>query len=398
MNPTNFDTVVIGAGIIGASVAMHLSKSRKGKVLLVEEEENFAEHQTGNNSGVIHSGLYYKPGSLKAKNCTEGSTLLYQFCENNSIPVKRCGKLVVASSPEEKSRLLSLYDRGLQNGLTGIRVLNSEEIKEFEPYVSGISALHVPHTGIVDYKKVTSAFINVLLTNEGEFRTSCSFESATYNLGVYRIITSNGEFTAKNLISCSGLYADKVALSCGIDPEIKIIPYRGEYHILKKEKEYLVRNLIYPVHDPAFPFLGVHFTRMIHGGVEAGPNAVPAFKRKGYSYSDFSFKEMSEFLTYPGYLKLSAKHFKMGAGEIYRSLYKPALVKKLQKLIPSIAGNDLEKGGAGVRAQALDKSGNLLDDFKIIIKDRMIHVLNASSPAATASISIGKYIADLVKD
>lgn len=377
---------------------MHLSKSRKGKVLLIEEEDNFAKHQTGNNSGVIHSGLYYKPGSLKAKNCTEGRSLLYQFCENNSIPFESCGKLVVASSPEEKSRLLKLYERGLQNGLEGIRLLNPEEINEFELYATGIAALHIPQTGIVDYKKVTSAFINNLLANEGEFTTSCNFISATYSSGVYRIFTSKGEFTAKNLIACAGLFADKVALSCGIDPGIKIIPYRGEYHILKKEKEFLVQNLIYPVPDPAFPFLGVHFTRMVYGGVEAGPNAVPAFRRKGYSYSDFSFKEMIEFLTYPGYLKLSAKHFKMGAGEIYRSLYKPALVKKLQKLIPSITGDDLDRGGTGVRAQALDKSGNLLDDFKIIIKDRMIHVLNAPSPAATASISIGKHIAGLVKD
>jgi len=395
MSRKSFDIIVIGGGIIGTSVAFSLQNKQKLDVLLVEAEKQLAQHQTGNNSGVIHSGLYYKPGSLKAKNCAKGRELLYEFCVEHKIPFSRCGKIVVATNELELTALDELYNRGIANGLIGIKKLNAEEIKNYEPNVTGIAGLFVPQTGIVDYSKVTKKFAQLFSNNGGCIETGNRFLSIKNSSDELVIITAKEEFRTKLLINCGGLYSDRIAKLCGVDPGLQIIPFRGEYYKLKKEKEYLVRNLIYPVPDPRFPFLGVHFTRMINGGVEAGPNAVLAFKREGYRKTDFSIKDFSQMIFYSGFWKMAAKHYKMGIGEFYRSLSKKAFVKALQKLTPNIQEEDIEPGGAGVRAQALTPDGKLGDDFRIIETDRMIHVLNAPSPAATASISIGRRIAEM---
>ncbi len=397
MNHKVYDAVIIGGGIVGTATAYQLIQKRKLSVLIIETEKHLAAHQTGNNSGVIHSGLYYKPGSLKAKNCTSGREQMYQFCERYNIKHERCGKIVVASSKEELSALDELEKRGAQNGLTGIKRLNSlSELREYEPHVDGIAGLFVPQTGIVDYTLVTQAIGRNLIEFDGEIHTNAKFLSLAKSGTEWALETTNGVYKAKLLINCAGLYSDKVALACGVEPEIKIIPFRGEYYTLKKEKEYLVRNLIYPVPDPRFPFLGVHFTRMAKGGVEAGPNAVLAFKREGYKMTDFSMPDILEMATYSGFWKMASKYYKMGIGEFRRSFSKSLFTHSLQKLVPDIRIDDLKPGGSGVRAQALDRNGKLLDDFYILEKERMIHVLNAPSPAATSSLSIGDTIANIV--
>lgn len=395
MSRKSFDIIVIGGGIIGTSVALCLQNNKKLNILLIEAEKKLAQHQTGNNSGVIHSGLYYKPGSLKAKNCSEGRELLYKFCEEHEIPFSRCGKIVVATIESEVNTLNELYNRGIANGLTGIKKLSSEEISNYEPSAKGSAGLHVPQTGIVDYSKVTNKFAQLFSDNGGCIETNNKFLSIKSYPGELVVSTTKGELKTKLLINCGGLYSDRIAKLCGVDPGLQIIPFRGEYYKLKKEKENLVRNLIYPVPDPRFPFLGVHFTKMINGGVEAGPNAVLAFKREGYGKADFSIKDFSQMISNPGFWKMASKYYKMGFEEFYRSFSKKAFVKALQKLIPEIQEADIKPGGAGVRAQALTTDGKLVDDFRIIESDRLIHVLNAPSPAATASISIGRRIAEI---
>ena len=392
-----YDFVIIGGGIIGTATAMALQKDSGYKILIIEAEDKLAAHQTGNNSGVVHSGLYYKPGSLKAKNCAEGRELMYRFCEENSISYEKCGKIVVAADESELEPLNMLYDRGVANGLGGLKKLNAGDLKEYEPNVSGIAGLFVPQTGIVDYKKVTQVYAAKVKDKDGEIKLNCKFLSVK-KPGKELIISTNiGELKAKFLVNCGGLYSDRIAKICGVDPGLMIIPFRGEYYKLKSDKKYLVKNLIYPVPDPNFPFLGVHFTRMIDGGVEAGPNAVLAFKREGYSHKDFSIKDVSEMITYIGFWRMVLKYYKMGFGEFHRSLNKTAFVKALRKLVPEIDADSIEKGGAGVRAQALEPSGKLVDDFRIVETEKMIHVLNAPSPAATASISIGNKIAQMAK-
>lgn len=392
----NYDFIFIGGGIVGTASALKLLQKKDLRILLIEAEDSLAKHQTGNNSGVIHSGLYYKPGSLKALNCTRGREMLYEFCETNSIPYERCGKLVVATDESELPALRMLEERGIANGLTGIKRLTKEQIKDYEPYANGIEALFVPQTGIVDYVAVTNKYAKLIIKNGGEIKLNAKAKKIKVNCNEIVVITEQDEFKAKYLVNCAGLYSDKVARMSGINPDVKIIPFRGEYYELKKEKQHLVKNLIYPVPDPQFPFLGVHFTRMIHGGVEAGPNAVLAFKRTGYKKSDIDFSNILEMITYPGFWKMVKKHYKMGFEEFRRSFSKKLFVKSLQKLIPSLTENDIVPGGAGVRAQALDRDGKLLDDFRIIQTDKMIHVLNAPSPAATASLSIGDTISDMI--
>ncbi|MEJ5261068.1 MAG: L-2-hydroxyglutarate oxidase [Ignavibacterium sp.] len=392
----NYDFIFIGGGIVGTASALKLLQKKDLRILLIEAEDSLAKHQTGNNSGVIHSGLYYKPGSLKALNCTRGREMLYEFCETNSIPYERCGKLVVATDESEILALRMLEERGIANGLTGIKRLTKEQIKEYEPYANGIEALFVPQTGIVDYVAVTNKYAKLIIKNGGEIKLNAKAKKIKITCNEIVVITEQDEFKAKYLVNCAGLYSDKVARMSGINPDVKIIPFRGEYYELKKEKQHLVRNLIYPVPDPQFPFLGVHFTRMIHGGVEAGPNAVLAFKRTGYKKSDIDFSNILEMITYPGFWKMAKKHYKMGIEEFRRSFSKKLFVKSLQKLIPDLTENDIVPGGAGVRAQALDRDGKLLDDFRIIQTDKMIHVLNAPSPAATASLSIGDTISDMI--
>jgi L-2-hydroxyglutarate oxidase len=392
----NYDLIFIGGGIVGTASALQLLQKKNLRILLIEAEDSLARHQTGNNSGVIHSGLYYKSGSLKALNCTRGREMLYEFCQSHSIPFDRCGKIVVATDESEIPALRMLEERGIANGLVGIKRLTKEEIKEYEPYANGIEALYVPQTGIVDYVAVTNKYARLIMKNGGEIKLNAKASSIKVNCNEIVVITEDDEFKTKYLVNCAGLFSDKVARMSGINPDVKIIPFRGEYYELKKEKQHLVKNLIYPVPDPQFPFLGVHFTRMIHGGVEAGPNAVLAFKRTGYKKTDIDLSQIAEMIFYSGFWKMAKKHYRMGIEEFRRSFSKKLFVKSLQKLIPDLTEDDIVPGGSGVRAQALDRDGKLLDDFRIIQTDKMIHVLNAPSPAATASLSIGDTISDMI--
>ncbi len=391
-----YDITIIGGGIVGTATALSILKEKSVNLLLLEAESSLAVHQTGNNSGVIHSGLYYKPGSLKALNCTTGRELMYAFCLEHSLPFDKCGKIVVATNKDEIPALNMLEERGKANGLTGIKRISPSEIKEHEPYSSGIDGLFVPQTGIVDYVAVTNKYAELIREKGGEIKTSSKL-SSTKNDGTDLILfTDHDEYRTKFVVNCGGLQSDRIAKLFGVDPKLQIIPFRGEYYQLKKKKEYLVKNLIYPVPDPQFPFLGVHFTRMINGGVEAGPNAVLAFKREGYRKTDLSFRDIFEMKMYPGFWKMAAKYYKMGFQEYRRSFSKELFVQSLQKLLPDIQKDDIVVGSAGVRAQALERDGKLVDDFRIVEAKRMVHVLNAPSPAATASLSIGKTISEIV--
>jgi (S)-2-hydroxyglutarate dehydrogenase len=396
LNNLTFDIVVTGGGIIGTSSAMHLCKVGVYSIGLIETEEKLAMHQTGNNSGVIHSGLYYKPGSLKAQNCTEGRELLYNFCSEHNIPHEKCGKVVAAINEKEIPALDELERRGNENGLKYLQRLSPRDIKNIEPNVSAIDGLFVPQTGIVDYKIVTNKYAEVFRRSGGKVLTGTKLISITREKNSLLLKTSKGKINCRFLVNCGGLYSDKIAALTGVDPEVRIVPFRGEYYKLKKNKENLVKNLVYPVPDPEFPFLGVHFTRMINGGVEAGPNAVLAFKREGYKKTDFSLSETAGLFLYPGFIKMAAKYYRMGFGEFYRSYNKKAFVAALQKLIPAISAEDLIPGGSGVRAQALNSDGKLIDDFCIVTAENAVNILNAPSPAATASLSIGKKIANIV--
>ncbi len=391
-----YDITIIGGGIVGTATALSILNEKPVTLLLLEAESSLAVHQTGNNSGVIHSGLYYKPGSLKASNCTSGRDMMYAFCDDYKLPFDKCGKVVVAVSKEEIPALNMLEERGKANGLLGIKRLSASEIKEYEPHASGIDGLFVPQTGIVDYVTVTNKYADLIREKGGEIRIKSKLVSVKKDGNDLVLFTGHDEYRTKFIVNCAGLQSDRIAKLFGVDPKLQIIPFRGEYYRLKKEKEYLVKNLIYPVPDPQFPFLGVHFTRMIKGGVEAGPNAVLAFKREGYKKTDFSFRDILEMKLYPGFWKMAAKYYKMGFQEFRRSFSKELFVKSLRKLIPEIQYEDIEVGGAGVRAQALERDGKLVDDFRIIEAERMVHVLNAPSPAATASLSIGKTISEMV--
>ncbi len=390
------EVAIIGGGIVGTATAMALAQGPKHpRVVVLEAEKELAAHQTGHNSGVIHSGLYYKPGSLKARNCVEGREAMYRFCAEHGIPHDRCGKLVVATSPDQMPALRELERRGVANGLVGLRRLEASEIAEYEPAVTGVAGLHVNETGIVDYTAVTQAFARLVTEAGGEVQTSARVTRVVRQPGGVVLETAAGTVDARALINCAGLQSDRVARMCGVEPGVKIVPFRGEYYELVKERESLVRNLVYPVPDPRFPFLGVHFTRMIHGGVEAGPNAVLAFRREGYARTSFSGKDTLELLAYAGFWRMAGRYWRMGLGEMYRSASKKAFVRALRGLVPALRDQDVHASGAGVRAQALDPKGNLLDDFSIVEAERMIHVLNAPSPAATASLAIGRRIAEL---
>ena len=393
-----FDITIIGGGIVGLATGLTILKNDPHKkVAIIEKEPQVASHQTGNNSGVIHSGLYYKPGSLKAKNCIRGYQLLVDFCEKEGVPFEITGKVVVATKKEQIPVLNKLLERGLENGLHGSRAISLSELKEYEPHCTGVAAMHVPQTGIVDYKLVAETYANKFLQLGGQLFLGNEVLDITSEGAVSTVLTNKENIETRLLVNCAGLYADKIAVMQEKKPiDIRIIPFRGEYYKLKKDREYLVNNLIYPVPDPNFPFLGVHFTRMAKGGVEAGPNAVLAFKKEGYKKSDFNFREFMDSVTWPGFQKVAAKYWKTGIGEYYRSFSKDAFTKALQELIPEVQSSDLIPGGAGVRAQACDKHGGLLDDFAITENDRCIHVLNAPSPAATSALSIGETISELV--
>lgn len=391
-----WDVAIIGGGIVGTATAMALAcRPRKPDIIVLEAETKLAAHQTGNNSGVIHSGLYYKPGSLKARNCVEGREAMYRFCEEHGIPHDRCGKLVVATSPAQMPALEELDRRGRANGLKGLRRLEADELKEYEPAVVGIAGLHVDETGIVDYTAVTNAFAGIVREAGGEIRTGARVTAARRQGGTLVLETTAGAVQARTLINCAGLQSDRVATLCGVEPGVKIIPFRGEYYELVGERATLVRNLVYPVPDPRFPFLGVHFTRTIHGEVEAGPNAVFALAREGYGWTRVRPAELLGTLRFGGFWTMARKYWRTGVYEMYRSLNKQAFTRALQRLVPDVRAEDIHRGGAGVRAQAVAADGSLVDDFRIVADQDAIHVLNAPSPAATASLSIGRHVASL---
>lgn len=394
MATKQFDVTLIGAGIVGLATAYKLlEKQPELRIAVLEKEAEAARHQTGHNSGVIHSGIYYKPGSLKALNCRQGYRELLEFSRENHIPHEICGKVIVATREEEVPILDGIFERGQANGLEGIHTLSKEELKEKEPHVRGLKAIFVPQTGIIDYKDVADKLGERIREAGGELYFNHQVLNIR-NLAETAVVETNqGEFSTEVLINCAGLYADRIGRMTEPEYNIRIIPFRGEYYELTKEKEHLVNNLIYPVPNPAFPFLGVHYTRMIKGGIEAGPNAVLAFRREGYSRWDISLKELMETLAFPGFRKVAGKYWKTGLGEMHRSYSKSAFVKALQHLIPEVGNSDLKRGGAGVRAQACDVAGHLIDDFLITQKRHVINVWNAPSPAATSCLSIGGTIA-----
>jgi len=391
-----YDIIIIGGGIVGLATALKIKEARSDlKIALLEKENGLAQHQTGNNSGVIHSGIYYKPGSLKALNCITGYSALLEFCNKEDIPYELCGKIIVATDKEEMPRLESLFQRGLQNGLTEIRKINSDEIKEFEPYAIGIGGIWVPYTGIINYMDVCKKYADIFENRyQGEIFLDQKVIDINTSNNSCEVITQNITFKTRLVINTAGLYSDKIAqLTRKID--VRIIPFRGEYFELKKEMHHLVKNLIYPVPDPSFPFLGVHFTRRLKGGIEAGPNAVFAFKKEGYKKTDINLKDAFDSLSWPGFQKVMLKYWQTGLGEYYRSFNKSAFTKSLQRILPQIQKEDLITSGAGVRAQACTREGALIDDFLILEDPHIINVLNAPSPAATASLAIGKTISGM---
>lgn len=396
MADMRFDVTVIGGGILGLATAMRLTADYPGyRVAVVEKEREVAAHQTGHNSGVIHSGLYYRPGSQKATFCVSGAQALRAFCDEHGIPYELVGKVVVATTEDDLPALESLHQRGLANGVEGLEMIGPERLREIEPHAVGIRALHCPRTGIVDFREVSRAYAAEMQKAGGELLTGTKVLRIARSDGLMHLETSRGDIETRYLVNCAGLYADSIVRAMGLRSSVRIIPFRGEYFTLVPEKRHLVKGLIYPVPDPRFPFLGVHYTRMIHGGVEAGPNAVFAFAREGYTRGKVNPRELLGTVAYRGFWSMSRKYWKTGAREMYRSLSKGAFTRSLQRLLPEIRGEDLAPGGAGVRAQAVDRTGFLLDDFSIVETENAIHVQNAPSPAATSSLGIGEHIAGL---
>jgi L-2-hydroxyglutarate oxidase len=390
-----FDIAIIGGGIVGLGTALALGERTAARIVVVEAEGKVAAHQTGHNSGVIHSGLYYKPGSLKARNCVDGREQMYRYCGENGIAHERCGKVVVATNKSELPALDELERRGTANGLKNLRRLSPAELREHEPHVAGIAGLFVAETGIVDYKQVAESYARKVRERDGDIRLDARVFAFQRSKSEFILNTTLGDVSCRSLVNCAGLQSDRVARMCGVEPGLQIIPFRGEYYDLVPDKWSLVRNLIYPVPDPRFPFLGVHFTRMIHGGVEAGPNAVLAFRREGYRRLSFRTRDVLQMFGYRGFWRMARKYYDMGIAEMYRSFSKRAFLKALQRLIPELQSRDIRRAGAGVRAQAVEPDGRTVDDFRIVQAERMVHVLNAPSPAATASLSIGRTIAEM---
>ncbi|MCA9014277.1 MAG: L-2-hydroxyglutarate oxidase [Planctomycetaceae bacterium] len=390
------DVAIIGGGIVGLATGWQITQRFPHKsILLLEKEKQVAQHQTGHNSGVLHSGIYYKPGSLRAINCREGKLAMEAFCDAEGIPWDQCGKVIVAVDEREFPVLDTIFSRGQQNGVT-CEMIDEARLKELEPHVAGIRGIHVPETGIVDYKQVAVRLAERIQEKENQILTGAEVIGIQHHSDHITIQTKQGDYAAKQVINCSGLFSDRVARMGGSHPASKIVPFRGEFFKLKPEAEHLCRALIYPVPNPEFPFLGVHFTKVIHGGVECGPNAVWAFAREGYSNYHINLRDMFESATYPGFLKMAFKYWRTGLKEMWRSISKPAFVRQLQRLIPEIKSEDLEPAPAGVRAQALGPDGNIIDDFLIDESERMINVLNAPSPSATSSLRIGAIVTDLL--
>lgn len=392
-----YDFAIVGGGIVGLSTGMALTKRFPGKTIIVFEKENsLAEHQTGHNSGVIHSGIYYKPGSFKARFARAGSESMVRFCEEHSIEHDICGKVIVATRLEELPLLKNLYQRGIENGLS-IQEIGPHALEEIEPHVKGLRAIRVPAAGIVNYRQVCETYGRLISEGGGKISLGEKVLGIRKKSSHSEIVTRSGTYSAKFVINCAGLHSDRVARMDKVADDLKIVPFRGEYYELKPDSRHLVKHLIYPVPNPNFPFLGVHYTRMIGGHVEAGPNAVLAFKREGYKKTDLNLRDLAEVLAYPGFWKLSAKYWREGLDEMKRSFSKAAFVRSLQELIPEIQEADLVPAASGVRAQALKSDGGLVDDFHLISGERSIHVCNAPSPAATASIEIGEHIANAIE-
>ncbi|MGA6981061.1 MAG: L-2-hydroxyglutarate oxidase [Candidatus Sulfotelmatobacter sp.] len=395
MNDSRYSVAIVGGGIVGLAVALEISRRLpRLRLLLLEKEDRVGRHQSGHNSGVIHSGIYYKPGSLKASLCVTGAIAMIEFCREHSIPHQVCGKVIVATHEEEFPCLEELRRRGEANGLIGVRSIGSEELKEIEPHASGLRALVVPSTGITDYAAVCARYAELITAQGGTILTSTAVTGLRRQADEVVIETDRGVFSCASLINCAGLFSDRISRMTGDNPEVMIVPFRGEYYDLIPARSELVRNLIYPVPDPQFPFLGVHFTRRINGCVDAGPNAVLAFRREGYRRGDFDLGDIASSMTFPGFWGMAMKHWRSGLGEFYRSYSKAAFVRALQRLVPEVQEQDLVPGGSGVRAQALNRNGGFVDDFHFVVSRRVLHVLNVPSPAATASLMIGKMIVD----
>lgn len=395
MTNAEYDLAIVGAGIVGLATAKALTERRPDlKLAILEKEDRVAPHQTGNNSGVIHAGLYYKPGSLKARMAVEGARRMVEFCQHHDLPYELCGKVVVAIREEEIPRLDELYRRGTANGVPGLERIGAEQIQDYEPEATGVAAIWSPNTGIVDYVAVTRKYAEIVEQQGGELRLSTEVTGVREQPGGLVVETTQGEVESRSLINCGGLQSDLVAGMMGSTDGLRIVPFRGEYYELVPERSDMVRGLIYPVPDPRFPFLGVHFTKKLDGSVEAGPNAVLAFAREGYQKTDIDPAYLARLLAFRGFWIMATRYWKTGLAEMYRSFSKPAFVRALQTLAPAVGDDDVRRGGAGVRAQAMAPDGNLLDDFHFIERPRAIHVLNAPSPAATASLVIGEAIAD----
>jgi L-2-hydroxyglutarate oxidase len=399
MNDSRCDIVIIGGGIVGLAVALEITKRfPRLRLLLLEKEDRVGQHQSSHNSGVIHSGVYYKPGSQKARLCVEGARAMIEFCRAHDIPYQVCGKVIVAIRQEEFPRLEELRRRGEVNGLTGLQMIGPEQLREIEPYASGLRALVVPSTGITDYALVCEKYAELIRAQGGTILTSTAVTGLRHLTSEVVVETSGPSFSTNYLINCAGLFSDRIAGMAGGRPDVIIVPFRGEYYDLISQRSSLVRALIYPVPDPRFPFLGVHFTRRVSGTVDAGPNAVLAFRREGYRRTDFNLHDLTSSLAFPGFWRMAAKHWRSGLDELHRSFSKPAFVRALQRLLPDLRAEDLIPGGSGVRAQALQRDGTLVDDFQFVPSGRMLHVLNVPSPAATASLVIGRTIVSTAKD
>jgi (S)-2-hydroxyglutarate dehydrogenase len=394
-----FDLVIVGGGIVGLATGLQAIRNQpRIRLAIVEKEPAIARHQSGHNSGVIHSGIYYKPGSLKAKNCVAGAAQMVNFCREYSIPFEICGKVVVATDEAERAGLGELMRRGTANGVPGLKMIGREQLREIEPTCAGIAAMQVPGTGITDYTQVARKYAELIQKGGGQILTGCEVRGIAKRASEIVLETTKGGIKATRVINCSGLHSDRIMRLAGEESALRIVPFRGEYYELVPTSRDLVRNLIYPVADPRFPFLGVHFTRRINGGIEAGPNAVLALKREGYRKTDFNLRDAVETAVFPGFWRMAVKYWRSGVGEYYRSLSKQAFARALQKLVPAIQAADLEPAGAGVRAQALDRTGRLLDDFVIVRSNQMIHVCNVPSPAATASLVIGQQIVEMANE
>ncbi|HXY52453.1 MAG TPA: L-2-hydroxyglutarate oxidase [Terriglobales bacterium] len=393
------DVIVIGGGIVGLSVAMQITRRfPRMKLAVLEKEAGVGRHQTGHNSGVIHSGIYYKPGSIKARTCVEGAAAMVEFCQAHTLPLRVCGKVIVATSEAELPRLNHLLERGRANGVDGLRLLNRDQLREIEPHAEGLAALHVPGTGITDFTLVSEKYAEITRAQGGTVWTSAPVIGIRKDGTDSVVETTAGAFRTGFVINCAGLFSDRVSQMAGERPPIRIIPFRGEYYDLVPAKEHLVHTLIYPVPDPRFPFLGVHFTRRIHGGVDAGPNAVLAFKREGYRRTDFSARDTLASLSFPGFWRMAARFWRSGVGESYRSVRKRAFVAALRKMVPEVREDDLRPGGSGVRAQAIARDGCLVDDFLFSRSGNLLHLYNVPSPAATASIAVGRAIVQMAAE